>query len=333
MPKLKPYFFTIDLLRGVTALLVCLYHFINHEDANGSLFAETDFIRERSYVLVDSVYVFFMISGFVIPLSMIRQKFTIDRFFKFLLRRWIRIEIPYLFSIIAILFIGFLWSVKGNQSFQLDSNQLFHHFFYTTGIFEKQWLNPIYWTLALEFQFYILIALVFPLVVSKNYILRYSSFLILASFGFLFEDTRFVLHFFPLFLTGLAYLFYSSETENKILNLSLLAALLIQIGFVFSPLTSIYILIALLIIEFGSLTSKNITVKFGKMGYSFYLMHGVFGGSFLYFILPYADTILMKIVFLILAIIISIILSYLFHRIIEKPSHKISQKINYKKTE
>ncbi len=328
MGKIKPYFHSIDLLRGITALFVCLYHFINHHDGKGFLFEETETIRAQSYILIDSVYIFFMISGFVIPLAMMRQNFEIKKIFHFLLRRWVRIEIPYLVSIIAILFIGLLWSLRGGAPISIDNMQLVHHFFYTAGIFEVQWLNPIYWTLAIEFQFYIFIALIFPIINSKNDWIRYGGIFLLSGISFWLTDPRFVFAYFPLFISGLLYLYYISEEKNKNLNLILFILILIQTAYLFSWITSVYILSAVLIVEFLNLKKQNPLVRFGKMGYSFYLMHGIFGGTFIFFMRDYISN---PYLLLVLAIPIAITLSFAFYWIIERPSQKLSKKINYSK--
>ena len=325
MGKVKPYFYSVDLLRGLAALFVCIYHFINHSDGKGDLLESSSFIRENSYLLIDSVFVFFMISGFVIPLSMIRQDFKIKRFPMFLFRRWVRIEVPYLASIACILFIGYLWSTKG-ADFSVDGKQLFHHVFYTASFFDQAWLNPIYWTLAIEFQFYIFIALVFPIVTSKTDWVRYGSLILISSLSFISDDTRFLLHYTPLFVIGLLYLFYLSEDTRKSFHLFFMALLLIEIGFVFSIATSIYLLIAFIIVEFLQLSATSVFVRFGKMGYSFCLMHGVFGSTFIYFMRSYIDNAFLLIF---LALIVAIGLSFLYFKIIEEPSQKLSKKINY----
>lgn len=325
MGKIKPYFYSVDLLRGLSALFVCLYHFINHTDGKGDLLESSSFIKENSYLLIDAVFIFFMISGFVIPLSMIRQDFKIRRFPMFLFRRWVRIEIPYLASIACILFIGFLWSTKGVE-FVLDGEQLFHHVFYTASIFDQAWLNPIYWTLAIEFQFYIFIALVFPLVTSKTEWVRYGSLVVISSLSFFSEDTRFLVHYTPLFVIGILYLFYLSEKNNKTFHLTFMALLLVEIGFIFSITTSIYLLLAILIVEFVQLSAQNIFVRFGKMGYSFYLMHGIFGSTFIYFMRSYIENTFLLILS---ALIVAIGLSFLYFKIIEEPSQKLSKNINY----
>ncbi|MEZ4937570.1 MAG: acyltransferase [Crocinitomicaceae bacterium] len=327
MRKIQPYFYSIDLLRGCTALLICLYHFINHQDGTNELFSNTEFIKEHSSILVDSVFIFFMISGFVIPLSMLRQNFELKKFFHFLLRRWIRIEIPYLFSLFTILFIGYLWSFRGIP-FQLDWNQLMHHFFYSVGIFQKDWLNPIYWTLAIEFQFYILIALIFPILKSKQPLVKYGSLLLLSGISIWLIDFRFVFAFLPLFVVGLLYLFYLSEAENKMFHLGLLFLVLMEVTYLFSWISTLYILVALAIIEWTQLSAKNLFVRFGKMGYSFYLMHGVFGGSFLVLMQKYISN---SYVLLISAIVFAILCSSIFYLLIEKPSQKLSKRISYSK--
>ena len=42
---------------------------------------------------------------------------------------------------------------------------------YTVDYLHTDWFNPVFWTLAIEFQFYLIIGLVFPLLFAKNKII------------------------------------------------------------------------------------------------------------------------------------------------------------------
>ncbi len=187
----KNHYYSIDILRGLTAFLICLNHFTNHSDVNGYLFNEGSVVRNMSTHISDVVFVFFLISGFVIPLSMAKQNFKINKLFPYLSRRLIRLEIPYIASMLLVLAITFTWSVKEGTNFHLNYWQIFHHFTYTTAIFNYPWLNEIYWTLAIEIQFYIVIALLYPFIISKNKFIQYTTLILFGISGLLFSDNRF----------------------------------------------------------------------------------------------------------------------------------------------
>src|SRR3569833_4435320 len=83
-----------EAMRGLAAASVALFHFSVQLD----LAARDAFFY--GWVCVD---VFFVISGFVIPLSLYGRGYTIQQFPQFMMRRLVRHEPPYLVSIILVL--------------------------------------------------------------------------------------------------------------------------------------------------------------------------------------------------------------------------------------
>ncbi len=89
-------------LRGVAALTVALFHIVCAPMG----FMEDLAIRSLFLKGASGVQMFFIISGLVIPLSLIRTNFQINRLGRFMLKRTIRIEPTYL-AMIA-LSMGFI---------------------------------------------------------------------------------------------------------------------------------------------------------------------------------------------------------------------------------
>lgn len=92
MPISPRHFGTLDILRGVAALAVALFHLSRQE---GDAF---------SWVLNHGHYgveMFFVISGFVIPLSMQRSGYQLPRIGSFLTRRVMRLY-PVFFVVLLI---------------------------------------------------------------------------------------------------------------------------------------------------------------------------------------------------------------------------------------
>src|SRR3989344_379820 len=91
----------LDSLRAIAALSVCFYHFvcgpIDFITNEGVL----DFFSFGKY----GVQLFFVISGFVIPWSISSSNYEIKRYFHFLLKRFLRLEPPYIFSIILVVIL------------------------------------------------------------------------------------------------------------------------------------------------------------------------------------------------------------------------------------
>ena len=77
---------------------------------------------------------------------------------------------PYFAAIAGVLFLGyvstFVPSWKG--SFDVSLVMVLGHFAYLNAFIGFALLVPVFWTLAIEFQFYLLIALLFPLIIHRN---------------------------------------------------------------------------------------------------------------------------------------------------------------------
>jgi len=65
-------------------------------------------LREIGKLGADGVYIFFVITGCVIPLSMLNGNYTMKRIHRFIARRWLRVELPYVASILAFICIYYL---------------------------------------------------------------------------------------------------------------------------------------------------------------------------------------------------------------------------------
>lgn len=104
------------------------------------------------------VSIFFVISGFVLPYSLSKLNYTLSGFPHFILKRLFRIEPPY-WATIALLFI---LGIVPWQSFNIK--QFAVNIFHIAALFKDySWYSPIFWTLAIEFQYYILLGLFFSL--------------------------------------------------------------------------------------------------------------------------------------------------------------------------
>ncbi len=326
------YFQSIDLLRGVTALVIAIYHFINYDDSNVVLFEADSTIRHASLILPDIVYVFFLISGFLITLYMNRQNYHIKKSGRFLARRWVRIEIPYIVSILVYILIAYAWALKGGQTFSIDIYRVLHHITYTVLFFDYEWYNIVYWTLALELQFYLFIALLFPLFASKKPLIKYGSYILFCVVGLFVREYELLFKYAPIFTLGsLLSSWMISDKKNRI-DLILMGLALIQVGYIFSVVAAVYLLAGILVINIP-ISEKNWLTKLGQQSYSFYLLHGAFGGSLIYFLAPLTGTIFTKMATVLAAVVFSISLSYVYYRLIELPSHNLARKIKFNKQE
>src|SRR5579872_1880408 len=99
------------------------------------------------------------------------QTYDISAFSLFMQKRLVRIEFPYLMSIVATVLLWYLSSQLplyngGANPYSLD--QIAANIFYIIPFTDWQWIQPVYWTLACEFLFYVAIGIGFGLLVGSN---------------------------------------------------------------------------------------------------------------------------------------------------------------------
>jgi peptidoglycan/LPS O-acetylase OafA/YrhL len=325
----KTYYPTINLLRGLAALLVCIYHFTNYSDINGELFDSGNWLREIGHFGKLGVFVFFIITGFVIPLSLMKHSFQIRQLPRYIAKRWIRIEIPYLGSIFCILLISLAFCIVNEIPFTIDLRRFLHHLFYTAPFAGQQWYNPIYWTLAIEMQFYLLIALLFPLISKNSEVFKFVIPLLIAVSALIITDDRIVLHYGAIFSQGILLLLWEQKKINSTLGMIgiLIAAVLTAlVNGIDVAIACILTITAIKCFVIDKPAANNL----GKISYSLYLLHGLIGGNIIYFFGRNIASFPVKVLLVVIAILFSILGSYIYWLVIEKPSQTWSKKFKIK---
>lgn len=274
------------------------------------------------------VELFYAISGFIIPYALYHAKYKIAHYGKYIAKRLLRLFPPYLATIAAILAVGyFLSRFVWHTEFDIHFKQLLVNVLFIADLFpEYGWINPIFATLEVELQFYILIGLLFPLFLKGRYWTIGISLVLLLACIFTREfDTVFVNC--PYFLIGLI-AFQIREFGFKIEHLFVLAAIFICLFqyFQIEDLAAAALAFSLLL-----WLPKNIRfLQFtGKISYSYYLVHGLFGGWFLYFTKDTNLWINYSWLMIIFALAISWLGAWVMYLLIEKPCIKLSSKITY----
>lgn len=327
MQSPKSYYPVINLLRGLAATLVCIFHFSNSKVEGDFFLSGGDWIQSIGYYGFYGVFIFFVISGFVIPVSMDNNNYHLSRLPKFLLRRWIRIELPYIASILAIIFFTYINGLIYMWNFEVDPMRILHHITYTIPFTDFEWYNVIFWTLAIEFQFYIMIALIYPLLKGKS---TWLTFLVLSCFSylvFLVEDHNLLFYYSPLFAYGIAVFLYKTKRINAVLLIAMSIMISIPVYYYHSIETLLFCLFTTVVILFFSVNTK-FTNRFGEISYSLYLVHGIIGGNLIVWFAPQINSYPMKLGFLLLLLIASFISAYLFWWLIERPAQRLSKKIS-----
>jgi peptidoglycan/LPS O-acetylase OafA/YrhL len=316
----------LDSLRAVAALSVCFYHFVC---------GPVNFISNRNITNLFGfgaygVQLFFVISGFIIPWSVYYKGYMLKNYFKFLLKRFVRLEPPYIVSMILILCILLTRKYYTNvpDIRQLSLNQVLLHFGYLIPFSSYKWLLDVYWTLAIEFQFYIFMGLFYFIIISKKTALRITGYIFVLAISFI-GTNKFVFYWLPVFLLGnILFLYLTMNIEKYEFYISIIV-ILAYIGFSMPAPIFISSLLPSLAILYLFNYSNSILNWFGKISYSIYLLHTIIGTTIINVLSHYAYSPLSKGLVIFTGLIVSIICSYCMYVFIEKPSQKLSSKIKF----
>jgi len=303
----------LDSFRALAALYVVCYHYLY--DWMDSLLADavnpslpllvSNSIVEHGLMGVD---LFFMISGFVIALTLSRTKsipeFIVKRFARlfpamlvcsvltFLVVKVLAVEPFSTVEVIDFLpSLTFMPPVLFEKLFGLDTN----------------WISVVYWTLFVEVKFYFFAALVYFLLPGK-FLIRFSTlaFLLCAAYwitlatGYQLTNSFLGLIFFPeyafLFVAGIAFhAIYDSEGQSKVVPIAIILFSLTYSVLVYSPINPspsssttamllilVYHLLFLLFVSDARILrflKSGVLVKIGTASYALYLLHEAIGLS------------------------------------------------------
>ena len=330
----------LDILRGISILLVVLYHL----DLNYSGIV----LFKGGFIGVD---IFFVISGYLITsilfINLKEKKFSFKEFF---LKRFVRIFPVYILVIfITLVFSYFI--LLPNQLVDLSRSSLYSISFFS-NLFFWRYLNDYYnpdailnpllhtWSLAIEIQYYIIFTVLFYIIYkylskTKLYlgIILVLSLFIASIFSFIEPQINFfgIQSRFWEFILGSFAFFYKKKIKINLNDISrnILYFFIIACAFFFdqnskhpSLLTLIFLApVCLLILNNNKISGKfnfdKILIFFGLLSYSLYLWH--------YPILSFANRIIgntqssfEKLILFVISIIFSVISFYLLEKKLKK---------------
>lgn len=265
---------------------------------------------------------FFVLSGFIICWAM-PQDYSLKLAGRFIARRITRIEPPYIVSIVLALAAHFIFIAH----YKPDWLNVLFHLGYINSFVNSTYLNPVYWTLAIEFQFYLFVAIFFPLLI-KRWSVFCLIFLCIAPVWVRLPGST-LINVFPIFVIGIIFFLYKRGVWNisatAIYILVIVACCVFRLGW----LQTSAALLALLLLALP-LKSNRIVSFFSKISFSLYLTHDIVGSNLVVYLgtqLP--KTFFFKGIEFITGIAVSIIFAYIFCRLIEEPSLKLSKRIRY----
>jgi peptidoglycan/LPS O-acetylase OafA/YrhL len=273
------------------------------------------------------VQMFFVLTGFVICWSLPENYKLLD-FPRFLVRRVVRIEPPYICSIILIIVLSYFVYHNSNN---INLKNVLFHLAYINNFLKDDYLSPVYWTLGIEFQFYVLIGMLFPYLFHSKYSAILSLlFLNILSFYWIVEYS-FVLNFISYFTLGiLSYMYKTKKIErNEFFGIATL--LLFYMYFHIGPEPTAVSLLTCIIIVF--ISKSNIIIDFfSRISFSLYLTHDIVGSQLVIFFgdLFQTKNIYTKAFAFSIGLAAAILFAYVFHILIEKKALKLSKYFKYR---
>jgi peptidoglycan/LPS O-acetylase OafA/YrhL len=201
--------------------------------------------------------------------------------------------------------------------------------FYIVPLTSYGWLQPVYWSLAYEFVFYITVGLTFSYLIERS-----VAITVVFAFGAL----------------GLSFAVYKM-VDGRILEF-LIGALIMRLAVndVRGFQTGAWLVVSLLLLFFFGGTAPGLAVSLavcvivlfrsvefsrwavflGSLSYSLYLIHVPVGGRVVNLARRFGEGPLYELVVVRLALSASLIVAMLLHRFVEAPAMRASRKIGRK---
>ena len=315
---------TLDFLRGVASLGVCWWHIIKWNES----YLSNEFIKASAPYGALGVYSFFVISGFVIPWSLHHAKYHLNRYPKFIIKRVTRLDPPYFASILLFILIGFgatFVPAFSGGAFHVDLKSLVLHVGYLNAICGEQWINPVYWSLAIEFQYYLLMGLIYPLLRNARFHAEKIFLLFLCGLSIVIPNESLIFRYLPLFAIGIIVYWRMTSQASKgsavLLGVCVSTILFITLGI---KIAAVGVATGLIIVLFR--IASPVFYYLGLISYSLYLIHTPIGPRVIRLGMRFSTNSLTEVIVVIGAVATCLLCAAVFYYLVEKPSQRLSSK-------
>lgn len=312
----------IDALRGIAALMVTFFH----------ITCGTDFTKTTAsygHLGYLGVEIFFVITGFVLPYSMYRSNFELKNFGVFMLKRIIRIYPAYILAVGLSVALALV-----THRYHISHKALAAHLFLLNDILHLTFISPVFWTLSIEFQFYLLVGLIYPALTNNK--TSIATIAVLSLISYFIKSPAYIFHWFPYF--GMGILIFNKQITK--LNRSTFYIITITIisftVFKDDHYKAIAAAFAILFIDLVKMERKHyfnkIMIWLGTISYSLYLTHSDFGRTAIAVFRHKIAHQPPELFLVFIGMIVSIAAGYCYYRLIEKPSVEYGSLIKIEKT-
>ena len=318
---------SVEGLRGLAALTVTWFHLAwatNFPD--GAIKASGTY----GYLGVDA---FFVISGFILPYVLHQRGYQVRNYGRFLLKRFIRLEPPYLLAVVVALIPLYVTSQiaiggRPGRPFDVTLTQVLLHVGYLNQVVFIPAVNPVFWSLAIEMQWYLVLGVLVPLLVSPRRATRLALLLGASALAYVIPTHVLLFHYAPLFLIGIVAFQRRARITGPAEYAVGLAIVALGGWVTVGPLA---ILVGLL----SAATIANVEFRhpavlwLGTVSYSLYLVHWPIGGHVVNGAVKAGVPWPGLIAVLVLAIGLSLLGAQVMYRYVEKPSRTFAARVSY----
>lgn len=316
----KAHFDSIDLLRGLAALAVAVFHVSTHclDPAN-----PLRMVGQHGHLGVEC---FFVISGFIIPYTLWRKDYRLADYPRFIAARLLRLHPAYLGSLALTLLTLWLPNIlpaPWHQPGRIDWTNAALHLVYLPELTGRPWLNGIYWSLGIEMQYYLLLGLAYPLLAHRH---RWPALVFYALFAAsaVASPKAVACHYAGLFLPGIWLCQWRLGRLSGWLLLALLAADTVLLRWQHGSYWGVGA-VALAVAVITWLRWRDpVTGLLGKVSYSFYLLHTVVAFAVVDSLLPVCQSELRRTLLVAVAIGLALAAAVLYHRWVEEPTQRLA---------
>jgi len=310
---------SIVLLRAIAALAVCFIHIQMATGFQINPFFDYLFINGQQGVVI-----FFVISGFILPYSLFKKQYQIKNFFGFILKRSVRVDPPY-WCCIILLFILVPLPLSA-----LNLKSIFLHLAYLVPFIKSvNWYSGIFWTLSIEFQFYIILGLLYPVLMWLQNYISVLIVIFLSVLSIKYNINGIIISNVYQFAFGyIAFMAYVKLIDRKWFWI----IFLLFTTYIIFAKSIISGVVPASAVSFLMLYKRNTNVPvlnfLGNISYSLYLMHIPISAIA---IRTLSGSLKNTGLLFLICLILSILIAYIFYLLIERPALNLSKRINLRK--
>lgn len=280
------------------------------------------------------VQVFFVLSGFAVARSLSATTMSPSTFGRFLLRRAVRLDPPYVFTVLLVTFLA--WRNPSAWPVQPTLPLVAAHVVYLQGVLGMLHLQGVFWTLCIELQLYAAFALLFWFGQRARPhafdVLLFASALGAAALTWSTPAaSRFLLPFWPVFCLGVlverAERMPATRPWSYLLAATMLALVLRapQLEATAGLVAWAVLHLAIRVTKLSAVMSTRPLLALGRGSYSFYLLHALIGGMVFDAIAP--RDVPRDLLRVLLAFLASGAAAWALHRGVELPAQRWSRRI------